>query len=492
MPPVSLIVALSEAGPAPKGRLTLEHTILREGEWAHPKAPGGRLVIDRAMLGELEKNFKAGVGMAKDAVPFHVGHTEHQDDRAAAWAGVSVIPDAERPGKSKMVALARYTTPDDYERVRTGQYAFVSPTIDYGYQDRESGKSHKAVLRNVALTNYPFIKQMGPARVVNLSELAAERGDEATVVLADGFAAKGASNKGASKTSGANPNSDGAGNPNVAGLPDGYDPTDLPNQCRTCARLGNDCPFADDSADRDLGLKTAAAGSGNCPQYVEADGQTPGGGGQADAASASPAAGRAGDRVPMSENLTAVNLTTARATAAKTATARATTKGKMAMTPDKIRKLQDQVEAARAEKQDAFVVQLAETFKLPADSLKAVKAAFEGGHAASVALSELVDGQSVALSENEALYDAPAAVVAQVGRVDLSDSVLIGRGALRELLTDVASAGRTALTEADTHEVPGRPPAKGEGGGVALSEFEGLTPAETVAKVNAAAAAGRI
>ena len=478
MKPVTLSLALSEVH-APeaslpqseRGKRAMEHTILREGEWKHPKAPGGKLTIDGTLLTELAKNFSAGVGLADGRVPFHVGHTEHQDDRAAAWANVSVVPDPDRPGKQKMVALAQYTTPEDYAKVQSGQYAFVSPSIDFGYADRESGQNYRAVLRNVALTNYPFIKRMGPARCVNLSEIAEGEGDAATVKLAFGY-----------------DGSDPSGSPNPDGLPSGYDLTALPNQCRTCARLGNDCPFAADKAADDLTYKAAAAGSGNCPQYIEADGQTPGAGGAADAASQSPVASRnasappAGkSRVPMSDNRSTTNLS----------------KRTHTMNYAQIKRLQNQVKLAQQEKQDKFLVALSETHHLPADALTAVKTAFETGTGVSLALSEALDGQTVELSEKAEDFKLPDAIAREVAKVDLSDSVTLPREALRELLESVASATRTQLSEEETKLVDGKPDDKRTSkdvltGGVKLSEFEGLSPAATVAKVREMETAGKL
>ena len=558
-----LSIALDE-GHRSRGERTLEHTILREGAWKHPKAPGGVLKIDSATLGELERNFNAGVGLAKDSIPFHVGHTEHLDDRAAAWARVKVTDDPERPGKKRMVSLANYTTDEDYAKVKSGQYAYVSPTIDFGYTDKESGSKFGAVLRNVALTNYPYIKQMGAARVVNLSEIAHDQGDEDTVRLAGGLGFDGTSAQ---------------GDPNPDGLPKGYDVQELPKQCLACARLGNDCPFAAPIAAADLGLKQAAAASGNCPQYVEADSNQPGGGGGADAQVASPAAGRAttgraqmSDKTPnrqpngkhmadvlrdirenpkisgealnhlhkgrmLAQGLDANDVSPildalhrsgkvyashtdapgfpfpatdstqfepldsptkaqmsdrpAKGKTKKTRPAgasRGTTT--MPLSEAQINKLMEQVNASRAEQHDAFLVSLAEDYKLPADTLKAVKKAFDDGASHSVALSEAIGDATVALSEAESDVDleTPASTV------DLSDAVLLPRATLRELIGAVAGGG-TGVKEGDTKVVPGKPRTKPAGTGtdatnaadpalVALSdELATMQPDEAVARM---------
>lgn len=279
-------VKLSDAAGAPS---VIQQTILREGQWKHAGAPGGVLDVNKGLLDELKANFEHGVGLGGDSLPFHFGHTEDKDERSVAWGHkLSVVADEARPGKHKMVVEAGFTSPEHAKAVLGGEWAFTSPTILFGYKDKETQQSHRAVIRNVAFTNYPYLQQMGRAQVVNLSEVShsvLEAEKTARLASAGTASLPGA---GLDFASGGG----GAGEPNPDGLPEGYDLTKLPKQCLTCAKMGNDCPFAGDKADADVALKTAAAGSGNCPQYVEADSQAPGGGGAADAANASPAVGR--------------------------------------------------------------------------------------------------------------------------------------------------------------------------------------------------------
>ena len=292
-------------------RMVSRQTILHMGKWAHPKAPGGILNIDEKRLDEIVKNFKARVGLAGAEMPAHIGHTEHVDDRAVAWAKIEKVADEKRPGCHKLVAISEHTDPKAFSDIRNKSYRFVSPTLVFGYKDRSTGKVHDTVLRNFAYTNYPFLQGMGDAEVVNMSEVQLAElsdlgvGDDSIelagdTVLPDGtvlFDGTVALTVGEIDATGGG----SAGNPNMDNLPAGYDLQSLPIQCTTCARLGNDCPFVAKDAGADVALKQAAAQSGNCPQYVESDKNQPGGGGGKDAAASSPADNRG--FVPMSDDV---------------------------------------------------------------------------------------------------------------------------------------------------------------------------------------------
>jgi hypothetical protein len=489
----------------------LKQTILREGEWTHKNAPGGKLVVDKGLLDELKRNFDAGVGLADKEIPAHIGHTEHKDDRAVAWATVAVEPDPDRPGKHRMVALARPTSDEHRQRVLGGEYRYVSPTIAYGFRDNESGQTHKAVLRNFAYTNYPYLKKMGAAQVVNLSEIAEAEGD--SVALDDLLGGKT------------------AGNPDWSKLPAGVKPEDVPTQCHTCARLGNDCPFAAANGKDDLALKQAAAGQGNCPQYKEADSQTPGAapdGGQKTALSeegynpnelsSAPSTGTypTGGKTPALQPVhhkTLKALSDAGGHMASWDLAKTTYGDKLDgnsmqsldtmdrgghwghlvkhglmtykdMHPDDDSKVMGGVNfhitplgkqalsrhsttaalserkmpkttkfasalarIAEMEKQEqvAFVTALAETHKLPADALKIIENTFKTGFSTSVALSEAIEANEVALSEGEHAET--------FNSVDLSDCVVMTRKQYRDAINAAATAPRTGVTKDGTSNV---------------------------------------
>lgn len=491
----------------------VEQTILREGKWKHPGAPGGELDLSKPRLDELAANFNRGVGLGGDALPFHFGHTEDKDEKSVAWGrSVKVVPDADRPGRHKMTAQIDFTRDDYKKAVLGGEYAFTSPTILFDYKDKDSGKNCGAILRNVAFTNYPFIQKMGRAQVVNLSEVALAAKD-AGIDFGSGGPAQG--------------------EPNLEGLPKGYDPTELPNECQTCARLGNDCPFAASTAEADLALKQAAAGSGNCPQYVPADSQSPGGGGPADAAGKNPAAGRIATATPLAEeaqaryialliDLNANGPTGLRQTAAAAlhgaslheairagdaaqftrsprgakrgedmtpaphvritrkgqgalAASRAVppalaltdtrpmgaTKGNDKMNEAQQKAMAEKLAAIEANEQKTFIAALAEEHKLPAADIKIIESAMAEGSALSVKLSEALDGADgalVQLSEHpEQAVAKPAALEAVLSTVDLSDTVTIPRAAYRAAILAAAKAERIGTQLSDTNAVDGKP-----------------------------------
>ena len=175
-------------------RMLSRQTVLHMGKWPHPKAPGGVLDITEKRLDEIVKNFNARVGLAGPEMPAHIGHTEHVDDRAVAWAKIEKVADAARPGCHKLVAISEHTDPRAFQDIKNKSYRFVSPTLVFGYKDKTTGKTHDTVMRNFAYTNYPFLQGMGDAEVVNMSEVQlAELTDVGVgndeITLADGEAA---------------------------------------------------------------------------------------------------------------------------------------------------------------------------------------------------------------------------------------------------------------------------------------------------------------
>ncbi|MGH9445487.1 MAG: phage protease, partial [Terriglobia bacterium] len=53
-------------------------------------------------------------------------------------------------------------TPQAEEMLRTGQYRFFSPAIDWGAKDKETGEPQGATLTSGALTNHPFLEELPP------------------------------------------------------------------------------------------------------------------------------------------------------------------------------------------------------------------------------------------------------------------------------------------------------------------------------------------
>jgi phage I-like protein len=78
------------------------------------------------------------------------------------------------PSGECLTALVEWT-PQAEEMLRTGQYRFFSPAIDWGATDKETGEPQGATLTSGALTNHPFLEELPP------------------IMLSDGTALSGAS-----------------------------------------------------------------------------------------------------------------------------------------------------------------------------------------------------------------------------------------------------------------------------------------------------------
>ncbi len=62
---------------------------------------------------------------------------------------------------ASLQALVEWT-PQAEEMLRTGQYRFFSPAIDWGAKDKETGEPQGATLTSGALTNHPFLEELPP------------------------------------------------------------------------------------------------------------------------------------------------------------------------------------------------------------------------------------------------------------------------------------------------------------------------------------------
>lgn len=61
----------------------------------------------------------------------------------------------------KLSALVEWT-PQAEEMLRTGQYRFFSPAINWSARDKETGEPQGATLTSGALTNHPFLEELPP------------------------------------------------------------------------------------------------------------------------------------------------------------------------------------------------------------------------------------------------------------------------------------------------------------------------------------------
>lgn len=64
-------------------------------------------------------------------------------------------------GKAQLRALVEWT-PEAESMIRSGEYRFFSPAIDWGAADKATGAPQGATLTSGALTNHPFLEELPP------------------------------------------------------------------------------------------------------------------------------------------------------------------------------------------------------------------------------------------------------------------------------------------------------------------------------------------
>ena len=77
---------------------------------------------------------------------------------------------ATKNGKHEDVlkALVEWT-PEAHGLIESGKYRFFSPAIDWSARDKESGKPQGATLTSGALTNHPFLEELPPLMLTDLT-----------------------------------------------------------------------------------------------------------------------------------------------------------------------------------------------------------------------------------------------------------------------------------------------------------------------------------
>jgi phage I-like protein len=112
------------------------------------KRQNGMIPIDYEHASEMPEVAKGG------AVPA-AGWIHRLHLRSAA------VPAADAGKMPALHALVEWT-PQAEEMLRTGQYRFFSPAIDWGAKDKETGEPQGATLTSGALTNHPFLEELPP------------------------------------------------------------------------------------------------------------------------------------------------------------------------------------------------------------------------------------------------------------------------------------------------------------------------------------------
>jgi phage I-like protein len=114
--------------------------------------------ITKEDLADMARNFEK---RKNDMIVIDYEHASEdpQVARGGPIPGAGWIHDLQANGK--LSALVEWT-PQAEEMLRTGQYRFFSPAIDWGAKDKATGEPQGATLTSGALTNHPFLEELPP------------------------------------------------------------------------------------------------------------------------------------------------------------------------------------------------------------------------------------------------------------------------------------------------------------------------------------------
>ena len=117
---------------------------------------------------------------------------------AAGWIHeLSLVPgpssfakDNGQRTRDTLTALVEWTK-EAFGLIKSGAYRFFSPAIDWNYRDKATGAPQGATLTSGALTNHPFLEELPPIMLTDLSlvprplSLAKDKGPRTKDALAD-------------------------------------------------------------------------------------------------------------------------------------------------------------------------------------------------------------------------------------------------------------------------------------------------------------------
>jgi len=140
--------------------------IAKTGRFKHPIY--GEFDITKEDLAEMKQNFddnahRQADGEGKPEAPLNYSH--ERQNKAGGWIkGLELSEDG-----SKLFGLVKFT-PNGRQMVLDEEFKAISPEIHRNHEDNENGKSFNVLLKGAALTNIPFLKDMQPVQLSELSE----------------------------------------------------------------------------------------------------------------------------------------------------------------------------------------------------------------------------------------------------------------------------------------------------------------------------------
>ena len=169
---------LFSAGPAVKlqGKKLNEVPVAVRGTWVKD---GRRFSITVQDLQDMVQNFEK---RRNEMLVIDYEHASEQPQvaqggpvPAAGWIHGLLVDagSASRreggPAEPELLKALVEWTPEAKELIRSGQYRFFSPSIDWGARDKLSGQPQGATLTSGALTNHPFLEELPPLMLTDLT-----------------------------------------------------------------------------------------------------------------------------------------------------------------------------------------------------------------------------------------------------------------------------------------------------------------------------------
>jgi phage I-like protein len=152
--------------------ITGEMNVAIEGEWmGHPAGP---FSMDADKMQQCITRFE----QQQNPLVVDYEHNSVQpggDGRAAGW--IHKLELRSGPGGAELWAMTEWTA-KAADMIRSGEYRYCSPVIDFGGKDRESGEHVPVELFNVAITNNPFLDGMHPIALSRVAAAAAPGDDD--------------------------------------------------------------------------------------------------------------------------------------------------------------------------------------------------------------------------------------------------------------------------------------------------------------------------
>ena len=137
-----------------------------EGSWeGHPM---GAFILDRTMFKQMVGNATA----AKTEIPVDYEHQTFWAGMfggkapASGWINKLELRDGVGGEAQLWASIAWTNTAADH--IRSREYRYLSPVIQYNSRDRKTGSLAGAVIPSVALTNVPFLEELPEVRLNSL------------------------------------------------------------------------------------------------------------------------------------------------------------------------------------------------------------------------------------------------------------------------------------------------------------------------------------